>query len=129
MHSQFGAKKRSSKIMLLANIFSFGSRRVLWGGLCLLALALACPISVLADTVSGRVYGQDGKPVSNATFTAKPGKGDAVEFKTDSSGNFSVYLDPGRYTVTPAGDSSSQAVIDSLPQPAKQDVHLKKGGS
>jgi hypothetical protein len=82
----------------------------------------------MADTVSGRVYGIDGKPVPNMSFTAKPAKGETVEFKTNSAGDFSVYLDPGRYTVSPAGDTSSQGVIDSYPQPAQQDVHLKKGG-
>ena len=99
-----------------------------WTILCLGAFAFAVPISIMADTVSGRVYGQDGKPASNVTLTAKPTKGDAVEFKTDSSGNFSVYLDPGRYTVTASGDTSLQGLINSYPQPVQQDVHLKKGG-
>jgi len=82
----------------------------------------------MADTVSGRVYGQDGKPVPNMTFTAKPAKGEPVEFKTNAAGNFSTYLDPGRYTVTPSGGPDLQGVIDSYPQPVQQDVHLKKEG-
>jgi hypothetical protein len=93
-----------------------------------IAFALIAPISAMADTVSGRIYGQDEKPVLNATFTAKPAKGDAVEFKTNASGSFSVYLDPGRYTISPSADASLQGVIDSYPQPVQQDVHLKKGG-
>jgi hypothetical protein len=101
--------------------------RTMWASLCLLAFAFAVPISIMADTVSGRVYGQDGKPVSNVTLTAKPAKGDAVAFKTDSSGNFSVYLDAGRYIVTPVGDSGLQGLINSYPQPVQQDVHLTKG--
>src|SRR5580765_2119223 len=56
---------------------------------------LAIPASSMADTVSGRVYGQDAKPLPNVTLVAKPAKGDTVEFKTNATGNFSVYLDPG----------------------------------
>jgi hypothetical protein len=35
--------------------------RKMWASLYLLAFAFAVPISIMADTVSGRVYGQDGK--------------------------------------------------------------------
>lgn len=72
------------------------------------------------------MYGPDGKPVPNASFTAKPAKGQAVEFKTDRSGNFSVYLDPGRYDVRSAANATLQGVIESYPQPVQQDIHLKK---
>ncbi len=103
--------------------------RTIWMSLCLAtAFALLVPISAVADTVSGRIYGQDEKPVPNATFTAKPARGEAVEFKTNASGAFSVYLDPGRYTISPSADASLQGVIDSYPQPVQQDVHMKKGG-
>jgi hypothetical protein len=126
MHS----KQVLSRIEVLTKCRSTPKRvRVIWASLCLVAFAFAVPITIMADTVSGRVYGQDGKPVSNVTFTAKPAKGDGVAFKTDPSGNFSVYLDPGRYTVTPTGDSSLQGLINSYPQPVQQDVHLKKGGT
>ena len=100
-----------------------------WATLCIaIAFTLIAPVSALADTVSGRIYGQDEKPVLNATFTAKPAKGDAVEFKTNASGSFSVYLDPGRYTISSGSDASLQGTIDSYPQPVQQDIHLKKGG-
>jgi hypothetical protein len=105
------------------------TRRTSWTRL-LLAFALVFTISsfAMADTVSGRIYDQDGKPVSNATLTAKPAKGEAVEFKTSASGSFSTYLDPGRYAVTLKGSSDVQGVIDSYPQPVQQDIHLKKEG-
>jgi len=104
--------------------------RTTWTSLCLATLlALLAPVCAMADTVSGRVYGQDEKPAANMTFTAKPAKGETVEFKTNASGAFSVYLDAGRYTVSPSADASIQGVINSYPQPVQQDVHLKKGGT
>jgi len=93
-----------------------------------IAFILLVSTAAVADTVSGRIYGQDGKPVPNSTFMAKCAQGEAVEFKTNASGNFSTYLDPGRYTVSPSGGPDLQGVIDSYPQPVQQDVHLKKGG-
>src|SRR5262249_47628687 len=91
------------------------------------ALILAIAIHAGADTVSGYVYNPDEKPAANMTLTAKPAKGDAVEFKTNSSGVFSVRLDPGRYTVTVSSDPSLQATVESYPQPVQLDIHLKKG--
>jgi hypothetical protein len=93
------------------------------------ALILCAPFAVWADTVAGRMYGVDEKPLANMTFKAKPAKGDVVEFKTNGTGAFSVYLDPGRYTVSPSADASVQGVINSFPQPVQQDVHLKKAGT
>ncbi len=99
--------------------------RSLWLGAAF-AICLATPAK--ADTVSGRVYGADAKPMVNTTLTARPAQGDGVEFKTDGGGNFSVYLDPGRYTVTTIKGGDGEAVIDSYPQPVQQDIHLKKKG-
>jgi hypothetical protein len=123
------SKQVLPRIKVLVKILATPKRvRTICSSLCLVVFAFAVPISIMADTVSGRIYCQDGKPVSNVTFTAKPTKGDAVAFKTDSSGNFSVYLDPGRYTVTPAGDGSLQGLINSYPQPVQRDVRLVRGG-
>ena len=103
------------------------STRTRWTRLCLaIGFALCVPLSATADAVSGRAYGPDGKPVPNATFTARPAKGEAVQFKTDPSGNFSVFLDPGRWTVSPSADATLQGGIDSYPQPVQQDIHLKR---
>jgi hypothetical protein len=98
-----------------------------WTGLCLaIALALFLPVSVSAGAVSGRVYGPDNKLVKNTTFTATSAQGRAVEFSTDASGNFSVYLDSGRYTVKSEADPALQGQIDSYPQPVQQDIHLQR---
>ena len=98
-----------------------------WTRLCVSVLfAILFPVSVLADAVSGRVFAPDGKPEPNKTFNAQSAKGQAVAFKSDASGNFSLYLDPGRYTVTSSADSTVEGVIESYPQPVQQDIHLKK---
>ncbi len=113
--------------MTLSCRISARNTQTAWASLCLsIVFALCLAVSASADTVSGRVYGPDAKPVVNATLAAKPANGDAVEFKTDGAGNYSVYLDPGRYTVNPVKDDTVQAVIDSFPQPVQQDRHLKK---
>jgi hypothetical protein len=79
-----------------------------------------------ADIVSGRVLGVDSKPVVNGTFTARDSKGGTTTFKSDKEGNFSVYLDPGRFIVSSSADASLTGVIESLPQPRQQDVRLTK---
>ncbi|MGE5346715.1 MAG: carboxypeptidase-like regulatory domain-containing protein [Acidithiobacillales bacterium] len=84
-------------------------------------------LAARADGISGRVYGPDGKGLPNTILTAQPEKGPAVDFKTDASGNFSVFLDPGRYVVSVRADKSLEGVIESYSQPVQQDIHLKKG--
>ena len=79
-----------------------------------------------ADGISGRVYAPDGKALPNAILTARPEKGPVVDFKTDASGNFSVFLDPGRWVVSVRADASLEGVLESSSQPVQQDVHLKK---
>ncbi len=89
-----------------------------------LAVCFASPAA--ADIVSGRVLGADQKPIVNGTFTAKDAKGGTTTFKSDNAGNFSVYLDPGKFTVTSSADAALTGVIESAPQPRQQDVHLTK---
>ena len=89
-------------------------------------VALCFASSAAADIVSGRVLGTDEKPVANGTFTAKDAKGGTTTFKSDNAGNFSVYLDPGKFTVTSSADATLTGVIESFPQPRQQDVHLTK---
>ena len=91
-----------------------------------LALVLTFPISALADIVSGHIFGPDQKPIVNGTFTAKDSKGGTTTFKTDKDGNFSVYLDPGKFTISSGTDAALTGVIESFPQPRQQDVHLTK---
>jgi len=95
--------------------------------LCLaLTFAILLPLAASADIVSGRILDADEKPIVNGTFTAKDAKGQPTTFKSDPKGNFSVYLDPGKHTVTSSADPSLSGTIESFPQPRQQDVHLKK---
>lgn len=99
------------------------ARARLWLALALLA---GLHLSARAEGVSGRVYGPDGKALPNTILTARPEKGPAVDFKTDASGGYSVFLDPGRYVVSSRADASLEGVIESYSQPVQQDIHLKK---
>ena len=98
----------------------------------MIALILAAIVTICfafpaaADIVSGRVIGADEKPIVNGTFTARDAKGGTTTFKTDNAGNFSVYLDPGKFTVTSSADATLTGVIESSPQPRQQDVRLTK---
>jgi hypothetical protein len=89
-------------------------------------VAIAFPPPAAADIVSGRVLGIDDKPIVNGTFTAKDSKGEVTTFKSDKTGSFSVYLDPGKFTVSSSADATLTGVIESFPQPRQQDVHLTK---
>jgi hypothetical protein len=101
--------------------------RLNWTNLCLIVvIAIGFPLAASADIVSGRIFGLDEKPMVNSTFTAKNAKGEATTFKTDKSGNFSVYLDPGKFTITTSSDATVSGVVESFPQPRQADVHLKK---
>ena len=91
-----------------------------------LAFAILLPLAARADIVSGRILGADEKPVVNGTFIAKDTKGQATTFKSDPKGNFSVYLDPGKFTVSSSADPSLSGTIESFPQPRQQDVRLMK---
>ncbi len=105
------------------------SKRTTWMTLCLtIAVALWLPAAASADVVSGRVLGPDEKPILNNAFSARDAKGQATPFKTDKSGNFSVYLDPGKYVVSFSADATLEGVIESYPQPVQQDIRLKKKG-
>jgi len=79
-----------------------------------------------ADFVSGHVYGPDNKPVPNATFSAQGAKGQPISLKTDGAGSFSVYLDPGTYTVHSTTDKTLEGVVHGYPQSAEEDIHLKR---
>src|SRR5438067_408467 len=103
-------------------------KQTIWLTLCLAIMAaIWLSPSAFADIVSGRIIGVDEKPILNGTFIAKNAKGEPLTFKTDKSGNFSVYLDPGKYTVSSSTDAALTGIIESFPQPRQQDVHLTKG--
>ena len=88
--------------------------------------AIGFPRPASADIVSGRIIGADEKPIVNGTFTARDSKGETTTFKSDKTGNFSVYLDPGKFTISSTADATLTGVIESFPQPRQQDVHLTK---
>ena len=99
--------------------------------LCVASLfALMLPTTTKADFVSGRVFGPDGKVLPSSSFVVESAKGEAAKFKTDASGSFSIYLDPGKYTVHrlqgDKPDNSLEGTIASYPQAAEEDIHLKK---
>jgi hypothetical protein len=101
-------------------------RRIFWN-LCLaIGFLILLPLGAAADIVSGRILGVDEKPIVSGTFMAKDAKGQATTFKSDPKGNFSVYLDPGKFTVSSSADPSLSGTIESFPQPRQQDVHLTK---
>jgi hypothetical protein len=83
-------------------------------------MCLASPAS--ADIVSGRILGADEKPILNGTFTARDAKGQTTTFKSDKAGNFSVYLDPGKFRISSTTDASLTGVIESFPQPRQRFV-------
>lgn len=95
---------------------------------CLLFVFFVClPTQVRADGVSGRVYDPNNKPLADASLTAQSQSGGAsVDFRTDKSGNFSVYLEPGRYEVVTKEDRSLKGSVESYSRPVQQDIHLKK---
>jgi hypothetical protein len=103
-----------------------GSKRSRWIGLCLaIAFVLCLTVVARADTVSGCVYDAAGKAVPNASFTAETGQ-TKVTFSTDEAGYFSVYLDPGTYTVHSNTDNTVEGTIHGYPQSAREDVHLRR---
>src|SRR5438093_8381148 len=91
-----------------------------------IVVAIGFPRPAAADIVSGRIIGADEKPIVNGTFTARDSKGETTTFKSDKTGNFSVYLDPGKFTISSTADATLTGVIESFPQPRQQDVHLTK---
>lgn len=96
--------------------------------LCLTVAAvlwLATP--VLADVVYGRVYA-DGQPQPGKTLALKDSNNNrAHDLVTDKNGNFSVFLAPGTYTIELIESGTTWVgTIESYPQPAHQDIHLKK---
>ncbi len=91
-----------------------------------IALALCFAADVRADVVSGQVYGVDGKVAAKQPFRVLKGDAVAITFTTDESGYFSVYLDPGAYKVRPQGKDDAEGDINGYPQPARQDVRLRR---
>ena len=90
-------------------------------------LFLAAPAR--ADMVSGRVFGAEGKFQPKDSFAVKDSSGKVLKVvKTDELKAYSVFLQPGSYTVEYKDKDNTlwQAPLQSYPQAARQDIHLKK---
>ncbi len=88
-------------------------------------LALFWPIPADAGLVSGRVNDGKGKFPPSGMLRVKDSKGKVVKdsLKTDEFRGYSIFLPPGLYTVEfPDGRT---AVIQSHPEPIRQDIYLK----
>ena len=91
------------------------------------ALFFAAP--AMADMVSGRVYGAEGKFQPKDSFEVKDSSGKVLKVvKTDELKAYSVFLQPGSYTVEYKDKNNTiwQAPLQSYPQAARQDIHLTK---
>jgi hypothetical protein len=94
----------------------------------LLLIAAGCALPARADLVSGRVSGADDKFEAKDTLVVKDSTGKVVkEVKTDEFKGFSVFLQPGTYTVEFVDKDKKvwEAELESYPQPSRQDVELK----
>ena len=98
-----------------------------WRTHCLVLALLVCfAVGAWADLVSGRVFDPNGNALKNTAFDVFKGDAVANRFTTDASGNFTVYLDSGRYTVRPQNDKTLEGTLESYAQPARQDIRLHR---
>jgi hypothetical protein len=102
-----------------------------WARKCglLLLVGVCFVLPARADLVSGRVSGAENKFEARDTFVVKDSTGKVVkEVKTDEYKGFSVFLQPGSYQVEFVDKDKKvwQATLESYPQPARQDIELKR---
>ena len=104
-------------------------RRFAGIALALLMATLFLAAPAMADMVSGRIYGAEGKFQPKDSFEVKDSSGKVVKVvKTDEFKAYSVFLSPGSYTVEYKDKDNAlwQAPLESYPQAARQDIHLTK---
>jgi hypothetical protein len=96
--------------------------------LCLaVAAVLWFSTPVLADVVYGRVYIGDQPQGSKTLALRDSNNNPAHVLVTDGNGNFSVFLAPGTYRIEFNENGATWVgTIESYPQPAHQDIYLKK---
>lgn len=89
------------------------------------ALSLFVSVSADAGLVSGRVNDAKGTFQPGGSFRVKDASGKVVKdsVKTDESKGYSLFLPPGIYTAEFSDGRS--AVIQSHPEPIRQDIQLK----
>jgi hypothetical protein len=90
-----------------------------------IALSLFLSASAEAGLVSGRVNDAKGTFRSGGSFRVKDSSGKVVKdsVKIDESKGYSLFLPPGIYTAEFSDGRS--AVIQSHPEPIRQDIQLK----
>lgn len=84
-----------------------------------MAFPFCFPFPADAGLIYGRVYNEEGKVQPRLKFTVN-----GRPVTTDEFGGFSILLPPGNYTVE-SGDGRT-AVIQSHPQPIRQDIYFKQ---
>lgn len=98
-----------------------------FGGVISLMVGLSLSLSIPADAglVSGRVNDTKGTFKPGGSFRVKDSSGKVVKdsVKTDESKGYSLFLPPGIYTVE--FNDGRSAVIQSHPEPIRQDIQLK----
>ncbi len=125
-------KKGVTKGMLSNSFHQESARRVSKiAGIVFVMFAstILVPAPVMADMVSGRVFGAEGKFQPKDSFEVKDSSGKVLKVvKTDESKAYSVFLQPGSYTVEFKDKDNTiwQAPLQSYPQAARQDIHLSK---
>ncbi len=100
--------------------------RTMFACLAIAVVVICFALEARADVVSGQVYGTDGRVAAKQAFRVLKGDAAVATFTTDESGYFSVFLDPGAYKVRPQGKDDAEGDISGYPQPARQDVRLKR---
>ena len=91
--------------------------------LALMGIALMLPVPAGAGMVSGEVR-EGGKPLKEAEIEVKNSRNNSFKVKTDKSGKYSVNLPPGIYKATGGKDKSKGVLIQSSPQPSRQDIEF-----
>jgi len=98
-----------------------------WTGTCLMMVLVFClPTGAEAGLVYGRVYGAEGEFEPGDAFTLIISEARRIEVKTDKFKGYSISIAPGMYDVEFTKNKKWKAVIQSYPQPVRQDIHLKE---
>ena len=99
------------------------SKRASFFLLAAMGIALMLPATAGAGMVSGEVR-EGGKPLKEAEIEVKDSRNNSFKVKTDKNGKYSVNLPPGIYKATGGKDKSKGVLIQSSPQPSRQDIEF-----
>lgn len=87
------------------------------------SIALLMSAPAYAGTVSGEVK-EAGKKLTEAEIEVKDSRNNRFLIKTNKTGEFKVNLPPGIYKATNKKDKSKSVLIQSSPQPSRQDLNF-----